>query len=83
MGGDGTSAQVETVFANGDHTTLDAIVLGWMESIGPTTVAELAERLHLSADDVNGSMVRLEVSGQVLRGQFRPHSALSTQHSAL
>ena len=65
-------AQVETVFASGDNTTLDAIVLGWMESIGPTTVVELAERLHLSADDVNGSMMRLEASGQVLRGQFRP-----------
>ena len=75
-------SQVETVLEGGDNTTLDAIVLGWMESIGPTTVAELAERLHLSADDVNGSMVRLEVSGQVLRGQFRPRSALSL-HSAL
>ena len=33
-------AQVETVFASGDDTTLDAIVLGWMESIGPIDVAE-------------------------------------------
>ena len=32
-------AQVETVFASGDDTTLDAIVLGWMESIGPTTAS--------------------------------------------
>ena len=76
-------AQVETVFASGDDTTLDAIIQGWMESIGPTTVAELAERLHLSADDVNGSMMRLEASGQVLRGQFRPNSELKTQHSEL
>jgi ATP-dependent Lhr-like helicase len=75
--------KVETVLTSGNDTTLDAIVLGWMESIGPTTVAELAERLHLSADDVNGSMVRLEAEGQVLRGRFRPNSALSTQHSEL
>ena len=75
-------AQVETIFARGDDTTLDAIVLGWMESIGPTTVPELAERLHFSADDVNRSMLRLEASGQVLRGRFRPHLALSTQDSA-
>jgi ATP-dependent Lhr-like helicase len=79
-------AQVETVFASGDDTTLDAIVLGWMESIGPTTVAELAERLHFSTDDVNGSMMRLEASGQVLRGQFRParlipNSKLEIQNS--
>jgi ATP-dependent Lhr-like helicase len=79
-------AQVETVFASGDDTTLDAMVLGWMESIGPTTVAELAERLHFSADDVNGSMMRLEASGQVLRGKFRPagliqNSKLKIQNS--
>jgi ATP-dependent Lhr-like helicase len=59
------------MFASGDEAVTNATVLGWMESIGPTTVAELAERLHLSADDVNGSMVRLEAEGQVLRGQFR------------
>jgi ATP-dependent Lhr-like helicase len=64
-------AQVESMFASGDEAVTNATVLGWMESIGPTTVAELAERLHLSADDVNGSMVRLEAEGQVLRGQFR------------
>jgi len=64
-------AQVESMFAGGDDTTLDAIVLGWMESIGPTTAAELAERLHLPLDDVNGAMVRLEASGIILRGQFR------------
>ena len=54
-----------------------------MESIGPTTTRELAERLHLPLDAVNASMVRLEAHGQVLRGQFRSTSALSTQHSAL
>ena len=32
-------AQVETVLASGDDTTLDAIVLGWMESIGPIDVS--------------------------------------------
>ena len=76
-------AQIESIFTSGEETTLDAIVLGWMESIGPTTVVELAHRLHLSADDVNRSMVRLEASGQVLRGQFRPNSELRTQHSEL
>ncbi len=76
-------AQIETMFASGDEAMHDALVQGWMESIGPTTVAELAERFHLLADDVNGSMVRLEAQGQVLRGQFRPASALCTQHSEL
>src|SRR4029079_10447962 len=65
--------QVETVFGNGDDTTLDAIVLGWMESIGPITSLALAARLHLSSDSIDGSLLRLESSGQVLRGQFTPH----------
>ncbi len=65
-------AQVETVFASGDDATLDAIVLGWMESTGPTTANELAARLSVSADAVSQSLHRVEVSGQVLRGQFRP-----------
>ncbi|MEK7352544.1 MAG: DEAD/DEAH box helicase, partial [Nitrospirota bacterium] len=68
--------QVELMFASGDEAATDVTVLGWMESIGPTTVVELAHRLHLSADDVNRSMVRLEASGQVLRGQFRPTSRI-------
>jgi ATP-dependent Lhr-like helicase len=76
-------AQIEAMFASGDAAMLDALVQGWMESIGPTTVAELAERLHLSADDANGSMVRLEAQGQILRGQFQHNSALRTQHSEL
>ncbi|MBI5317002.1 MAG: DEAD/DEAH box helicase [Nitrospirae bacterium] len=69
-------SKVESMFVSGDEAVTDAIVLGWMESIGPTTVAELAQRLHLSADEVNSAMVRLEASGQVLRGKFRsspPH----------
>ncbi|MBI3807072.1 MAG: DEAD/DEAH box helicase, partial [Nitrospirae bacterium] len=75
--------RVETMLANGDEATLDAIVQGWMESIGPTTAIELATRLHRSTQAIDQSLVRLEASGQVLRGQFRPNSALRTQHSEL
>ncbi|MBX3307680.1 MAG: DEAD/DEAH box helicase, partial [Nitrospira sp.] len=87
--------RVEQLFADETDTTIDSIVLGWMESIGPTTVSELAARLHLSRDQVDAAMQRMEASGQVLRGQFReasfvkreatdsPRSAPSTQHSAL
>jgi ATP-dependent Lhr-like helicase len=75
--------KVETVLTSGNDTTLDAIVLGWMESIGPTTAMELGTRLHLPVDGVSHSLHRHEASGQVLRGQFRPNSALRTQHSEL
>jgi ATP-dependent Lhr-like helicase len=74
---------VESMLALRDDSTLDTVVLGWMESIGPTTTAELAERLHLPVPDIDAAMVRLEGQGQVLRGRFRPLSALSPQHSAL
>lgn len=78
--------RIEQCFAGGDDTTMDTIVLGWMESIGPTTTAELADRLCLSASQIDRSLLRLEGSGQVLRGQFRPASPthpsqLNTQDS--
>ncbi len=57
---------------DGDERTLDAIVLGWMESIGPTTARELTARLHLPKGSLDAALVRLESQGQVLRGQFRP-----------
>ena len=46
-------AQVETMFASGDEAATDATVLGWMESIGPTTAVELATRLHLSTQAID------------------------------
>ncbi|MDP1945919.1 MAG: DEAD/DEAH box helicase [Nitrospirota bacterium] len=76
-------AQVEAALAGGDETTFDAIVLGWMESIGPTMGSELAARLHLPVNQVEHAFLRLESQGQVLRGRFRPDSSLSTQDSAL
>jgi ATP-dependent Lhr-like helicase len=82
-------ARIEALLAGKDDSqSLDAIVLGWMESIGPTTAAELAARLHLPIESIDQSLVRLEASGQVLRGQFRQASgvrreAIDPQHSAL
>ncbi len=64
--------EVDAALALHDDATLDAIVVGWMESIGPTTAIELATRLHCPAQAIDQSLVRLETSGQVLRGQFRP-----------
>ncbi len=57
---------LERLFAHGHDRTLDEIVRGWMESIGPTTVNRLAERLHFPAEEINAAMVRLEAQGQVL-----------------
>ena len=74
---------MKSMFSSGDGAATDAMVLGWMESIGPTTAMELAIRLHVPAQWIDQSFIRLEASGQVLRGQFRPNLELSTQHSKL
>ncbi len=50
---------------------VDAVVSGWMESLGPVTVSELAERLRFAPDLIEGALPRLEARGQVLRGHFR------------
>lgn len=75
--------RVRQLLTSGEDSTCDAVVLGWMESIGPTTTVGLAERLHLPVPAIDAAMVRLEGQGQVLRGQFRHISALSPQSSVL
>jgi ATP-dependent Lhr-like helicase len=52
-----------------------SIVQGWMESIGPVRIDELASKLALSVGDVEKAMLQLEADGQVLRGSFRAPSA--------
>ena len=59
------------------------VVQGWMESIGPTTVPQLADRLHLPVEGVMTAMLKLESQGQVLRGQFRAHAGLGAPDSSL
>ncbi|MBV9083879.1 MAG: DEAD/DEAH box helicase, partial [Acidobacteriaceae bacterium] len=48
-----------------------AVVSGWMDSIGPITVSELQTKLRFDAQIVEGALLQLEASGQVLRGSFR------------
>jgi ATP-dependent helicase Lhr and Lhr-like helicase len=48
------------------------IVRGQMETSGPRTASELAERLGLRTDEVDFALLSLEAEGAVLRGKFRP-----------
>src|SRR5262249_16881633 len=50
---------------------LGAIVGGWLECVGPTTVAELAVRSGLPPSRVAVGLGRLERSGAALRGRYR------------
>ncbi|HKN87355.1 MAG TPA: DEAD/DEAH box helicase, partial [Nitrospiraceae bacterium] len=51
---------------------IGTIVQGWMESTGPTTAEELAQKLSLPVEAIDSALLRLESQGQVLRGRFRP-----------
>ncbi len=48
-----------------------SVVSGWMESIGPITVSELAGKLAFSPEAIETALLKLESQGQVLRGHFR------------
>jgi ATP-dependent Lhr-like helicase len=47
-------------------------VRGWMESLGPVTVASLAQTLAVPRDEVDSALLKLESEGQVMRGRFSP-----------
>ena len=78
---DGLTAKPEprsslALFASGrfDGSREDAIlalVRGWVDCIGPFTVAELASALALPQDDVLYALGHLETEGVVLRGSYR------------
>ena len=67
--------------AAGRTEALTAMAQGWMQHIGPTSVPELAERLSVDAGDLHEAMLRLEATGAILRGTFRPSNLeLRTSH---
>src|SRR6202023_144923 len=47
-----------------------SILRGWMDSIGPTTSAALAERLSLPHVEVEIALAHLAAEGQILRGSW-------------
>ncbi len=50
---------------------VDAVVAGWMESLGPVSAPELADRLAFATDEIEAALTHIESRGQVLRGHFR------------
>ncbi|MBL8949851.1 MAG: DEAD/DEAH box helicase [Myxococcaceae bacterium] len=57
------------------EAALQAVVRGHIEIAGPTTPAELSQRIGQPASDVEQALYRLESVGQVLRGRFRPNAS--------
>ena len=56
----------------GDLDALRTVVRGWMDCLGPTTAAALAERLGLEPAAVHAALEQIEADGGVLRGRFTP-----------
>jgi ATP-dependent Lhr-like helicase len=51
-----------------DVEAVTEIVRGWLESSGPTTAAELSERLSVPLAAIEAALLALETQGQILRG---------------
>ncbi len=47
-------------------------VQGWMPHLGPTTASEIGELLGVPASEIEKALLRMEASGTILRGKFRP-----------
>ncbi len=77
-GGDAAS-RVST--PNFDDAVLIA-VQGWMTHLGPTTASELGSLLALSAADIDKALLRIEATGAILRGKFRPGSTVTAPSAA-
>ncbi len=50
---------------------MDAVLMGWMDSIGPHTAHELAAKLAFPIEEIDTALARLEGIGQIFRGHFR------------
>jgi ATP-dependent Lhr-like helicase len=61
-----------------DEAVLTA-VQGWMPHLGPTAASELGQLLGLPASEIEKALLRMEASGAILRGKFRPTAAGSSE----
>ncbi len=76
------AANESAASANGDAASRvstpsfdDAVlfaVQGWIAHLGPTTASEISRLLGLPASEIENTLFRIETSGAILRGQFRP-----------
>ncbi len=56
-------------------------VQGWMPHLGPTTASEVGAQLGVAASEVEKALLRMEASGTILRGKFRPGDSISANSS--
>ncbi len=71
-------AQVESD-AIGRDEALRALVNGWLEHAGPVHASSLSRLLGIPLEQVEGTLLRLETAGTVLRGRFSEHASAETE----
>jgi ATP-dependent helicase Lhr and Lhr-like helicase len=71
-GGDANGDKASGVSTQTFDDALLTAVQGWMAHLGPTTALEIGELLGLPATEVEKALLRVEASGAILRGKFRP-----------
>jgi ATP-dependent Lhr-like helicase len=49
---------------------LKAMATGWLAHLGPTTASALAATLHLPVSEIDKTLLRIESTGLILRGNF-------------
>jgi ATP-dependent helicase Lhr and Lhr-like helicase len=54
------------------HDALLVAVQGWIAHLGPTTASEMGALLGVRAAEIGKALLRIEASGAILRGSFRP-----------
>jgi len=59
-----------------------AAVQGWMTHVGPTTASEIGDLLGLPAVEIEKALLRIEASGAILRGNFRPANSRALSSAA-
>lgn len=79
--------RVLDVAGSGTDISLDDAVLtavqGWMGHLGPTTAPEIGELLGVKASEIEKALLRVEASGAILRGKFRPQGQSAALEQAV
>ena len=71
-------ADVQTTLPSPDDALL-ALVTGWVAHLGPVTASQLGELLGLAAPEIEKTLLRMEASGAVLRGQFTDRASRTSR----
>jgi ATP-dependent Lhr-like helicase len=81
-----TGAGEDTPVTGGTPVLPDAVltaVQGWMTHLGPTTASEIGDLIGVPASEIDKALLRIEASGAILRGRFRPHGRKPESGTAL